>query len=324
MQRFLIIQTAFLGDAILATSVAEKIHQEFPHAEIFMLVRKGNESLFAGHPFLNVLVWNKKDGKFRSLFKIIREVRKLKFDYVINLHRFASSGIITALSGAGYTAGFDKNPLSLFFKKKVKHIIGDGRHEVERNQSLIDEITGTGYVMPKLYPSETDHDFVQQLVTGKFVCMAPASVWFTKQLPGEKWISMIEKSDPEILVCLIGAATDKNLCEELIRESGRKNVLNLAGRLQLLQTAALMKKAVMNYVNDSGPLHLATAVNAPVTAFFCSTIPAFGFGPLSDNSIIIETRELLTCKPCGLHGYDKCPLGHFRCGHTIEVPLIKF
>jgi len=324
MQRFLIIQTAFLGDAILATAVAEKIHVKFPQANITMLVRKGNESLFTGHPFLNVLIWNKKEGKLKSLLKIIREVRKIKFDYVINLHRFASSGIVTAFSGAEFTAGFDKNPLSLFFKKKVKHIIGDGRHEVERNQSLIDEITGTGYAMPKLYPAESDNSYVQQLVTGRYVCMAPASVWFTKQLPREKWISMIEKSDPEILICLIGAAADKILCEELISEAGRKNVLNLAGRLQLLQTAALMKNAIMNYVNDSGPLHIASAVNAPVTAFFNSTIPAFGFGPLSDTSFIIETHEPLTCKPCGLHGYNKCPLGHFRCGHTIEVPLIKF
>src|SRR5688572_16520852 len=110
MQRFLIIQTAFLGDAILATSVAEKIHGKFPQAIITMLVRKGNESLFTGHPFLKVLVWNKKEGKLKSLVRIIREVRKLKFDYVINLHRFASSGIITALSGAANTAGFDKNP----------------------------------------------------------------------------------------------------------------------------------------------------------------------------------------------------------------------
>jgi len=75
----------------------------------------------------------------------------------------------------------------------------------------------------------------------------------------------------------------------------------------------------MNYVNDSGPLHLASATNAPVTAFFCSTIPAFGFGPLSANSIIVETHEKLTCRPCGLHGKTACPEGHFLCAKSIGI-----
>jgi heptosyltransferase-2 len=80
-----------------------------------------------------------------------------------------------------------------------------------------------------------------------------------------------------------------------------------------------MKNAQMNYVNDSAPMHLASAVNAPVTAIFCSTIPAFGFTPLSDHSRVIETSEVLPCRPCGLHGYAKCPKGHFKCAETIEI-----
>jgi heptosyltransferase-2 len=93
----------------------------------------------------------------------------------------------------------------------------------------------------------------------------------------------------------------------------------LAGKLSFLQSTALMKDATMNYVNDSAPLHFASAINAPVTAFFCSTIPAFGFTPLSTNSIIIETEEKLTCRPCGLHGKKECPLQHFKCGYEIDV-----
>jgi heptosyltransferase-2 len=63
-------------------------------------------------------------------------------------------------------------------------------------------------------------------------------------------------------------------------------------------------------------------VNAPVTAIFCSTVPAFGFTPLSDKSFIIETKEQLTCRPCGLHGKKACPLGHFKCGYGIETNSI--
>src|SRR4051812_40135305 len=98
---FLIIQTSFIGDVILATSVAEKLHQKLPDAKIDFLLRKGNESLLENHPFINdVLIWNKKENKLSNLFKVISKVRKNKYDYVINLHRFASSGLITAFSGA--------------------------------------------------------------------------------------------------------------------------------------------------------------------------------------------------------------------------------
>lgn len=75
----------------------------------------------------------------------------------------------------------------------------------------------------------------------------------------------------------------------------------------------------MNYVNDSAPLHIASAMNAPITAVFCSTVPAFGFGPLSDHSKIIETKLMLDCRPCGLHGFKSCPKGHFKCALSIEA-----
>jgi heptosyltransferase-2 len=83
-----------------------------------------------------------------------------------------------------------------------------------------------------------------------------------------------------------------------------------------------MKGAIMNYVNDSAPLHFASAVNAPVTAVFCSTVPAFGFGPLSDVSFVVETDIPLSCRPCGLHGYKACPLGHFNCSIIEKEKLL--
>jgi ADP-heptose:LPS heptosyltransferase len=78
----------------------------------------------------------------------------------------------------------------------------------------------------------------------------------------------------------------------------------------------------MNFTNDSAPMHLASAMNAPVTAVFCSTIPEFGFGPLSDDSMIIQTEEQLECRPCGLHGHEQCPEKTFNCAYTI--PVTKF
>jgi len=86
----------------------------------------------------------------------------------------------------------------------------------------------------------------------------------------------------------------------------------------------LMKGAILNYVNDSAPLHLASAMDAPVAAVFCSTVPQFGFGPLSSFKRIIQIKESLTCRPCGLHGFNDCPKGHFDCAFKIDtMQLVK-
>src|SRR5690606_33376812 len=128
---------------------------------------------------------------------------------------------------------------------------------------------------------------------------------------------LIQKQDSSKTIYLLGAPSDAQLCDEIIAKSECSNCVNLAGKLSLLQSAALMSKAERNFVNDSGPLHIASAMNAPVMAFFCSTVPDFGFGPLSDDSVIKEVKEL-DCKPCGLHGFMECPKGHFKCGE-IEL-----
>ena len=80
----------------------------------------------------------------------------------------------------------------------------------------------------------------------------------------------------------------------------------------------------MNYVNDSAPLHFASAVNAPVKAVFCSTVPEFGFGPLSEHAEIVEVKDKLGCRPCGLHGAKSCPRGHFKCAHDISLAQLAF
>jgi len=322
----LIIQTAFIGDAILASSLIEKLHAYFPEAKVSILVRKGNESVYDEHPFLKeVLVWNKREDKIKNLFKLLFRIRKNKYDCVINCHRFTSSGFLMGFSGARHKAGYKQTPFAYLFDTTVKHIIGNlpagqagGKHETERYNQLIEDFTDNKIFKPKLYPSLNDFEQIKQFQNGNYICIAPASVWFTKQLPFEKWIELCNKTDPQTIIYLLGAPGDADLCEKIRTGSSHKNIRVLAGKLSLLQSCALMKGALMNYVNDSAPLHLASSVNAPVTAFFCSTVPSFGFGPLSDNSKIIEVKGL-DCKPCGLHGFAVCPKGHFNCGKMMEI-----
>ena len=325
MKKILIIQTAFIGDVVLATALIEKLHIYFPGAAIDFLVRKGNESLLNNNPYLNeVLIWNKKEQKIKNLFGILKKIRAKKYDTVINVQRFFATGLLTAFSGAKQTIGFDKNPLSFLFNKKIKHVfdLQHPKHEVERNNELIKDLTDDHFTRPVLYPSAADEQFIQPYTENKFVTMTPSSVWFTKKYPHEKWIDLINRFNPSYKIYLLGGKDNYEECALIVKNISNINTEILAGKLSFLQSAALMKQAKMNYVNDSAPLHFASAVNANVTAIFCSTIPAFGYTPLSDRSFIIETKEQLACRPCGLHGKKVCPLGHFKCAFGIETAQV--
>jgi ADP-heptose:LPS heptosyltransferase len=318
--RYLIIQTAFIGDAILATAILEAIREQDPAASIDLLVRKGNEHLFRDHPFLGTIwAWDKKGAKYSNLLQLIRKVRKERYDRVINLQRFGASGLLTMLSGAKETVGFDKNPFSRFFSYRLPHQIGDGTHEVTRNLRLLEPWWGVLSARPRLYPPALPSALREK---GPYICIAPTSVWYTKQWPPEKWVELIDRIPPIFSVLLLGGPGDWSACEAIANSTRHPAVENKAGVWSLLESAACMSKAVLNFVNDSAPLHLASAVNAPVVAVFCSTIPAFGFTPLSDQHWVCETPQKLDCRPCGLHGKKACPEGHFRCADILIDQLL--
>jgi heptosyltransferase-2 len=322
--KILIIQTAFIGDVVLATPLIEKLKEKFKDCTIDFLLRKGNESLLHNHPHIHrVFILDKKKNKYTNVFRLINDIRAESYDYAINLQRFLTTGVITSLSGAKVKIGFDKNPLSFLFTHALKHQLSKSNsviHEVDRNLSLIQSIVGDNeFEMPKLYPSASDYEIIPG--KNKYICIAPSSVWFTKQFPASKWCELIDKIPDRYIIYLIGAQGDIDLCEEIQKNTESNKVEILAGKLTLLQSVALIEKAEMTFVNDSAPLHFASARNAPVTAIFCSTVPAFGFGPLSVNSHVVEVDEKLDCKPCGLHGKKKCPRQHFKCSH-IDVGKI--
>jgi heptosyltransferase-2 len=351
MHRILVIQTAFIGDVVLATALLQNLHAAYPAATIDILVRQGADELFTDHPYINeVHVWNKKKNKYQHLFQIIQNIRRIKYDVVINVQRYLATGIITVLSSAKKTIGFNKNPLSFLFSEVVAHQFGAAAdaaggaaeararavaqnsnsaalqnsnnaalHETSRNHALLASLTTAPVAKPALYPSAANFAAVQKWQGAPYICMSPGSVWETKKMPAQNWIDLINAVPTNYTIYLMGAPNETALCEEILSGSSRGGVINIAGQLNLLEAAALIKGARLNYVNDSAPMHLASATNAPVAAIYCSTIPAFGYGPLSDTQFVVETLEHMPCKPCGLHGKKDCPLGHFNCGHSITT-----
>lgn len=325
-KNILIIQTAFIGDTILASHFARALKDLYPHSKIHFFLRKGNESVIEGLPTIEkTWVWDKKGGKTRNLFRLISELREIKFDMVFNLHRHFNSGLVSAFMRSPFKAGFKQNPLSAFYTRKINHQIPDPRgwHEVQRNLELIPnyKISDNSKIYkPELPIKEKNKAKVAQYTTGDYFVIAPASVWFTKAWSEYKYRELTGELVKRGKVFFIGAPTDKELCDRIRKDF--PNTENLCGMLNLLDSAALMEKAKRVFVNDSAPLHLASCVNAKTTAIFCSTVPEFGYTPLADDSVVVDTGKTLSCRPCGLHGHKACPLGHFKCSEDIEIQRV--
>jgi heptosyltransferase-2 len=137
--------------------------------------------------------------------------------------------------------------------------------------------------------------------------------------PTEYFNEIIKKLETKdnIKVVLIGGKDEEKL--DLIQT---KNSINLIGKTSLLDLAEIMKRADIVLTNDSSPIHIASAFNKPyIFAIFGATVKELGFYPWSKNSEIIENKGLY-CRPCGLHGGNNCPEGHFKCMKDIKPEYV--
>jgi ADP-heptose:LPS heptosyltransferase len=171
----------------------------------------------------------------------------------------------------------------------------------------------------------------RELDAGRWICVAPGASYETKKAPLEVWVSLIDnmrslanqrKDFSSLLtvgIVTIGTETEREICSQFldrIEWAGPK--LNLAGRLNLVQTTSVIGMTDIMLCNDSGPLHLAEAQNVSVFAMFGPTVREFGFFPWKKTSKVFESR--LGCRPCSKHGATPCRYGDQLCFETIDIP----
>lgn len=331
-----LLQPAFLGDAVLSTAVLESWHRRHPDHTLSVVVRKAAAGLFEAHPFLKgVHVWDRTGWqKYPRLMGLSRQLNRERPDVVINLHRFASMALLARRSGAAVITGFESGTgLHARRAKLVSHEIGDGRHETERNHSQVEPLLGpwdSQRDVPRLHPGAV-HRAAASAWPGGAVILAPASVWATKRWPAEKWAELADACairNGGVPVVLLGGKADAALLIGIAAQCKVAQPAVCAGELNLLGAAALMSEARAVVSNDSAPLHMAGAVDTPVVGVFCSTTPRLGFGALpgmvsAGRAENVEVEEAaLDCKPCGVHGRQSCPVRDFKCGDGLEVSAV--
>lgn len=321
MKKILVIQTAFLGDAILTLPLIQYLKEKFSNSKICVLAIPSTSIVFEYSPFVDdVIVYDKKgkEKSFLSYLKLILKIRKEKFDKVYSPHRSTRSTLVSFFSKSKHTVGFDIADLSFLYKKKVKY--EKTFHEVARNLSLANyDFKNSWRVKPIVnVPQHNIYKLIEfeKINEKKIIAVAPGSVWNTKVYPKEYFIKIIKEIiNKDIFVFLIGGKEDQNLCEEIEKEIGEK-IISVAGKFSVLESIELLKKCSALICNDSAPTHMAMIADIPVLTIYCSTTPGFGFYPYNEKSVYISYDEL-ECKPCGIHGKKECPIKTFDCGYKL-------
>ncbi len=329
MEKFLIIQTAFVGDAILTLPMLQKLKEMNPGCKIDVVAIPETADIFKHSPVVNDVLLFDKHGKQKSalqVYKFAKLIRQNNYARIYAPHRSTRTSLIVMLSGVRDTFGFNANSLSHIYRYLAKY--EKARHEVERNLNLIQFETNNDNwkILPLLNIPDEVHNKIDKFFSefkgySNFAAIAPGSVWNTKIYPTEYFEEIIRYLLKIFdAVFLIGGANDKQICEELERKAGNR-VKSVAGNFMLIESIAFLKKMKLLISNDSAPAHLGMCADIPVLMLYCSTVPDFGFYPYNKYSYFLSFNDLF-CKPCGIHGFQKCPLGTFDCGYKLKPEMV--
>ena len=325
----LIVQTGFLGDAVLATGMIRALDALLPDARVGFLVRAGVADLFEGHTGIDRLHRLDKKAKGGSS-AMAAELRAVGYGAAVIPHRSLRSALICRGARIPLRIGFRQSEAPLLLTRRVEYSIA--HHELDRNSMLLEAL---GLVVPAALRAgglEPHADHLRSMRSrhdrGRpIVVIAPGSVWATKRWTPEGFAGVARRmSDGGAGVLLVGSPDERALCSAIASEAGLPPESNLAGELSLPELAALVSISHRLFTNDSAPLHIAEALGVPVTAIFGPTVPEFGFGPRLDGSIAFGI-EGLACRPCRVHGSPACPIGTHECMKRIgaeEVGRVKF
>ncbi len=328
MKKILVIQTAFLGDSLLTLKLLDSIKLLYPSSLLSILCIPKSKEIFEYSPSVDsIITYDKRKTQkgLKNFYLFLRQINAEKFDIIISPHRSLRSSLISFFADAQLTVGFDNSAFSFLYKQKI-HYIKDF-HEVKRNLLLLgnDEIvenwqSAVNYKFSDInFPAKIFSCFNP---AEKYFAVAPGSVWETKKYPTEKFIEIINSLNKiGVTAVIIGAANEQAVANLIIRKTSRKNI-NLTGIISIPQTIKLLKEKISFLIcNDSAPTHMGMVAEIPVLTIYCSTVPEFGFYPYNKKSASIGLDNL-NCKPCGIHGYKKCPKIHFKCGNELSSETI--
>ncbi|MBS3741840.1 MAG: lipopolysaccharide heptosyltransferase II [Candidatus Cloacimonetes bacterium] len=322
MKKILVIHTAYIGDVILITPLLRAIKQLFPKSYLSVIVVPSTKLILSENPYVDeILTFDKRENKFKAFRKLLERVKQETFDIAFLPHSSMTTTLLAFLSRIPQRIGFDRWLPKYLLTERVP--FREGIHRINKNLELLSPITNKNFsLQTEIFTSHQISIKINKLAERfpceKLIAVAPGSIWYTKRWKERYYKRLSEKLNQHgFFIILIGSPEEQDICEKV---APSRDYFIAGGKLNLLESAELIKKCDLMVCNDCGALHIANAVETDVIAFFGPTTRDIGYFPFRRNDKIVEAD--LSCRPCGSHGGEKCPLSHHKCMENIKPEQI--
>ncbi|HMK38104.1 MAG TPA: glycosyltransferase family 9 protein [Bacteroidota bacterium] len=337
LHKTLIIRLSSVGDVVLSSPLVRALHGRFPDCQIDFLVKSEYADLVRCNPHVAHVIQFPGGGTIRDLVRLRRTVLSSGYDLIIDIHDSLRSRYLSA--GAGKVTRVNKRKIArtllVNFKLDVYARFGGAPDVAARYLETVVPwgVADDGRGPELFFPGDV-REAVERLMNAeglapgsRCIGVCPCARHGNKMWPADRFAEsaghLAERRGLPVL--LFGGTDEKAMCEAvgtLIRAAHpRAGVLNLAGRLSLLETGCAMDRCAVVLANDTGLMHIAEARGVPVVAIFGPTVREFGFSPRGARSAVVE-HPGLSCRPCTHIGLPRCPRGHFRCMKEITVGAV--
>lgn len=313
--KVLVIRFSSIGDIVLTTPVVRCIKQQAPGAEVHFLLKKSFIQVLAHNPYID-----KVHAIEDRVGECVEDLKKEKFDYVIDLHHnLRSAQVKRALKAKAYS--FNKLNIQKWLLVNLhinrlpqKHIV-DRYFETVASLGVKNDGKGLDYFIAE--PEKVNTLERCGAVAGDYHVLVAGGSYYTKQIPIHKMAEICSLSDKKIIV--LGGPEDAPPGEKLESQFGKK-VFSGCGKFSINQSASIVQQADKVITSDTGLMHIAAAFKKDVVSIWGNTIPEFGMSPYlaGPNSKVLGIKDL-GCRPCSKLGYKKCPKGHFKCMNDIDM-----
>jgi ADP-heptose:LPS heptosyltransferase len=314
--KILVIRFSSIGDIVLTTPIIRCLSTQLG-AEVHLLTKKDNASWLKPNPHIHQII------PFEDNYvQLIEKLQQTEFDHVIDLHKnIRSKRIIRGLSCSSYT--FDKQNVNKWLLVNFKIDRMTSSHIVDRYFQAVTVLgvdndgLGLDFFLPQI---NEVHPLILALPS-EYIVISLGASYGTKRMH-IKLLQDYVKDTTKKYVLLGGV--DVSYMSDILE--GESHVINLVGKINLLESALVVKNANLVITGDSAIMHVAAAFKKKIIAVWGNTTPKFGMEPYygqQENKHINLEVEGLSCRPCSKLGHQECPRKHFKCMKDIGIDRLN-
>jgi heptosyltransferase-2 len=318
-----ILRLSSLGDIVLTAPLIEAIREKYHDARIDFITKEQYGDLAERLPEVSNVIRINTTGGFDALREFKKSLKATKYDFTLDLHNnFRTVYLRTGLSP--YCSVVKKRSYKrLLLVQRKKNLL---RREPDVTGRYFETVRDLGIqdsgkpprLVRKLHSASTKDHFR--------IGLCPGSKHWNKQWPIEYWKELALKLfNAGARIELFGAAEDQVIASEILsvlpHTEDPERIRDFTGKLPITKTIDYIARCRVAITNDSGLMHIASAVGVPVISFFGPTVTTFGFAPRAKNATLLEVGGLY-CRPCTTIGRADCPEKHFKCMMELTPELV--